>query len=427
MKKNAVPQVRAYINGEIIHDSSIGLDGITEYTVNASFLSSGSNTATLKMTEYVRDYVFTNDRLRLELDDTTIFYGIIDDVKERISNDSIALDVVAANLTGWWSYSDAEPKTYNTTDNEIIKDILTQGIEQLSYFGFTSIQDIIDMETNTGFMGMDLGEAFRAGEYKVSTGKSFWDVMSEVANINGYYLYFNQSGKLLKETVSEVTQAVVPLESGLTETQVDFSKAAHNFDLEKDFEGTADIVWSIKSAKSDLWLWGNTATGKGKGKTTLSSYVQSPGTNTLSGLISKTSTANKSSASKKRSLYKQLRPDGLNEDSAWRGEGRSIDPSFFTDNPLYGNNFRRRKIISVSTSDQKQDLEKLAGLEWEKTAPTFEIDLQLGYLLNISLNDLVRVKYRDMEVLMVALQISYSDTPTSQSTKIKLKLTGRIR
>jgi hypothetical protein len=425
MKDNAIPQVKAYINDEIIHDSSIGLDGMTEYTVNASFLSSGFNTASLKMTENVRDYVFPNDRLRIELDDTTIFYGIIDDVKERVANDSIALDVIAPNLTGWWSYSDAEPKTYNTTDNAIIQDILKQGIEQLDYFGFSSVQDIIDMETDTGFMGLDLGTAFRTGEYKVSTGKSFWGVMSEIANLNGFYLYFNQSGKLLKQTVSEVPQTTVALESGLTATQADTSKAKHSFDLDTKFEGTADILWSIKNAKSDLWLWGNTASGKGK--STLSSYIQSPGTTTLSGLINKTSTANRSSKSKKRNLYKQLRPDGLYENSAWRGEGRSIDPSFFTTNPLYGPNFRRRKIMSVSTSDQKQDLEKLADLEWEKTAPTFEIDLELNYLLNISLNDLVNVKYRDMEVVMVALQISYVDSPTNQKTKLKLKLPGRIR
>ena len=147
----------------------------------------------------------------------------------------------------------------------------------------------------------------------------------------------------------------------------------------------------------------------------------------MSGLINKTSASNKSSGSKKRNLYKDVRPDGLYSDSAWRGEGRSIDPNFFSNNPLYGETFRRRKIMSVSTSDQKQDLEKLADLEWEKTAPIFNVDLTLTYLLNIKMNDLVMVKHKYMNVIMVALEVSYSDSPTAQSTILKLKLPGRIR
>lgn len=381
-----IPNPIVKINGNVVHDPSKGIVSIISYRVTMSFMSSGG-TFDIEFTDLDRNRVFVNDRIQIILDDTSIIKGIVDEVVEEISNESVAVRVSGRDYSGWWSSNDAEPKKYsNISDNEIIEDILTQGVDQLGY--------ALPVEVK-------IGTPFIIKQYDVSTGKAMFDAMSEIANINNLYIYFDNNGVLNKQFIAS-TGTPVAL-----------------FDLENEFEGTATITRSITDAKSDIWIQGRIASVSGGKKDSLSGLISSGPSSSLSTIINA-----KKSARKKAGTFivKTKRPDNLYTDNKFRVEGRTL----ILPNSREGSTFRRR-IITTRSKRLKSEIEQEENLQFTKTAPTFDIKLNIEKLYNIVVNQLVRVKYKDMDTNMVVHTVEYQDSADRQSTSLSLKLPGRIR
>jgi hypothetical protein len=377
------------INGIEIHNPQKNLYSVVGYTIHSTFMQA-AGTFDIEMTDLDRDRVFTNDRVEIILDNTTLMKGLVDEVTEEITNTSVSLKISGRDYAGWWLSSDAEPKTYkNSTDNAIIVDMLQQGIEQLGYG--------LPLE-------YDLGTSNIIKEYIVSTGKSFYDCWAEIANINDLYMHFDNNGVLRKMKIAS------------TGLPVDF------FDLDNNFEGYATITRSISEAKSDVWIQGRVSTvsvGGVQSKDNLSSLLASGPNSSLSSILTGKKSGRQSGGT---FLIKQQRPDNLHRENRFRTEARSLILAATRD----GSTFRRR-IITTRSKRLKSEADKEISLQFDKTAPTFEVRLTLTKLYNIVVNDIVRLRYKDIDTNLVVHTIDYSDYNDKMTTVLSLKLPGRIR
>lgn len=382
-----IPNPIIKINDRVVHDPQNGLLACTSYQVNSTFMEAAS-TFTINFTDFERDAIFTNDRVEIILDDTTIIKGMVDSTEETISNDSFAYTITGRDYAGWWLSNDATPVTYkNVTDNAIILDIISQAKNELGYG--------IDFIYN-------LGKPETIKEYVIGAGKDMYTAMGEVANIHNYYMHFDNNGVLNKQHIAS------------TGTPVAF------FDLENNFEGTANIKRSISDSKSDVWLHGSVS--KQAGNTSLPSLKSVISSGNTSSLTSLTLQKSATSRSQSRFLLKQQRPDGLYKDNKFRLEGRALQLS-----PTRAGSTFRRRIVSETSKRIQSEIQDEINLQFEKTAPTFDITITMNKLYNIVVNQLVRVKYKDMDSNFVVHSVSYSDSINSQQTTLGLKLPGRIR
>ena len=584
---SALPKLKVLINDEIFHDSTEKYSVIS-WKVNASFLNASSNTFEMEFTEEMRNHIFTNDRIQIFLDKTSVFYGFVEKIIEKTSNSENSYTISGRNLSGWWLSSDAEPTNHTGDDNYIIKQFISQGIDDLGYFLFKDIDEMHQKQ------GIYLGEPAIVNEFRTNIGSSLWEEMQRAANENNYYLYFDQSGRLIKQRVATLGKSfndisfdssasgggklnnvysgilvsnsewvvfsdsyakshgggnrnspahqntysgeidilvagnvLSPVSGIVYEVGFDiyfgnyiiveelsnarhtdkswfhifahFSKVAvkinqkigrndilgvagntgktysntctgpadektglnlcresdsggvhlhwearsssttlissdtkivqfaetevfTTFDLNKSFDGTMSIERNISDAKADVWMY---ASPKDENDGTLLSLIDvnvDITTESLTGLITTEKKLTKSKR-KRTESGKSMRPDDLNVNNAWRTEGR---PRFNLPLSRPGSLFRKRVVVSKSVSTTDSTANQIQRV-YEKTAPLFEINISLSYLLNITVNSLVRIKYKDMDVIMNVIEVSYSESVNSQSTDISLKLPGRIR
>lgn len=379
------------INGEEVHNPMKGLYSVTDYSVHATFMNA-AGTFEINFTDLDRDRVFPNSRVQIILDDTSIMKGIIDETVEEISNSSVSLRCSGRDYAGWWLSNDCEPKTYNNMlDNAIILDMINQGLDQLSW-------GILPFE-------YDLGTPYTIKQYVASAGRSLYDCWAEIANVNNLYMHFDAEGKLHKMKLANEG------------TPVAF------FDLEDKFEGSATITRSIADAKSDIWIQGrvSTVSGGARGKKdSLTALLNGPSSapGSLSDIISGKAVARK----KAGSFYaKHIRPDNLHI-GKFRTEGRTFDAGMGKPGDIF-----RRRIVTTQPKRIKAEIDKENQLQFDKTAPIFDVKLTMSKLYNITVNQIVRVRYKDMDTNMVVHTVDYTDSPTQQQTVLSLKLPGRIR
>jgi hypothetical protein len=382
-----IPNPIVKINGITVHDPRQGIYSITGYRCHTTFMTA-AGTFEIDFTDLDRNRIFPNDRIQIILDDTSIIKGIVDTTEETISNDSVLLKATGRDYAGWWLSSDAEPHTYNNmSDNEIIIDMLQQGVEQLGY-GLPVLYN--------------LGTPNIIPQYIVGTGKSFYDCWGELANINNLYMHFDNDGVLNKMYLADKGDPVA------------------FFDLDNFYEGTATITRSIADAKSDVWIQGRVGTSSGSSKDSLGSLLSSNSSpSNLTDLLNGKKSARKSSAT---FLVKQQRPDKLHTDNRFRIEGRT-----FEFNPNRDGSTFRRRVVMAQQKRLKTEQQKEMDLQFAKTAPVFDVKLTLNKLYNIVVNQIVRVKYKDMDTNMVVCEVDYDDSINGQQTTLSLKLPGRIR
>lgn len=388
---NKSPNLIVRINGEDIHNTDIGLYNILEISIVNRFVKEAS-IFDFTITDDDLTMVSVNDRIEIKFDDTYIMKGIVDTTSHMLSSTSNTVKISGRDLTGWYISNHALPKKYgNTSDNGIIEDINSQA-EDLG-FGFF----------NTGFATKNYAPKKAVLDYNVTVGQSMFDVMTQVASLNNYYLYFSPDGTLLKTSLADLNNS-------------EFTPLEISEEIYPDSE--VNINRSILNAKSDIYIYGSVSNSSNKN---IISDLLTFKTNPIS-VASLLDTSKKSRKSK--SLIEkrgEQRPDGLNTNNIFRNEGTNLE---FDRNRL-GSTFRRRKVLTHSNR-KKEEIDQIFKNELEDTAPTFDVDFTIKKLVNISMNTFINLNFRYLKGIFLVRAVEYYWSPSVEKTTLRLNLPNRI-